>query len=142
MAERLCESCGRPLEADASRRTRMCRRVECVRRRARERVRKHRAAGRRPAGQVVELRRPDVSSGSLVDAVRETLEEAGAAGSWEGQNALLLAERLVAAERESGSAIAALAAKLESSMALALRPRPGESFVDELRRRRQQRHSG
>ena len=83
---------------------------------------------------------PAPVDGSLVDAVRESLAEVGAEDSWEGRNALLLAERLVAAERESGSAIAALAAKLESSMALALRPRPGESFVDDLRRRRQQRH--
>ena len=132
MAERSCGACGRPLEPGGSERRRLCRRDDCVRRRTREKVRKHRAGG-----QVVDFPAAD---GSLVDAVRESLAEVGAEDSWEGRNALLLAERLVAAERESGSAIAALAAKLESSMALALRPRPGESFVDDLRRRRQQRH--
>lgn len=133
MAERSCGACGRPLELGASERRRLCRRDDCVRMRTREKVRKHRAGG-----QVVDF--PAQTDGSLVDAVRESLAEVGAEDSWEGRNALLLAERLVAAERESGSAIAALSAKLESSMALALRPRPGESFVDDLRRRRQQRH--
>ena len=133
MAERSCGACARPLEPGASKQTRFCGREDCKRERLRRAQRKHRN------GEVVEFRRPEVS-GSLIDAVRESLAEAGAVDTWEGQNALLLAERLVAAERESGSAIAALAAKLESSMVLALRPRPGESFVDDLRRRRQQRH--
>lgn len=99
-------------------------------------MRKHRAGG-----QVVEFP-GGADAGSLVDAVRDALDEAGTSETWEGRNAVLLAERLVAAERESGSAIAALAAKLESSMQLALRPRPGESFGDELRKKRLERLGG
>lgn len=134
MADRVCASCGRPLEPEAGPRVRMCRREDCLRERARERVRKHRAGGR-----VVDFPSP---SRSLTDAVRAKLEEVGQADSWEGRAAVLLAERIDATERESGSAYAALVAKLESSMELALRPRPGESFADELRRRREARARG
>lgn len=140
MADRTCSACGRPLERDVSPRARMCRRDDCVRQRNREKVRKHRAGGK-----VLDFQRPAVEgpvSGGLADAVRSALTEVGQTESWEGRAALLLAERIDATERESGSAYAAMVAKLESSMELALRPRPGESFVDELRRKRQDRVRG
>lgn len=138
MADRICAACGRPLEVEASTRVRMCRREDCRRQRSRERVRKHRTGGK-----VVDF--PSVSTAttkSLTEAVRAALAEAGQVESWEGQAALLIAERIDATERESGSAYAALVAKLESSMELALRPRPGESFVDELRARKQAKMRG
>lgn len=134
MGERVCAACRRPLEVDASQRARMCRREDCRRQRSRERVRKHRSGGK-----VVDFPGGSADVGSLTEAVRAALDEVGQAGSWEGRAALLLAVRIDATERESGSAYAAMVAKLESSMELALRPRPGESFVDELRRRRQER---
>lgn len=99
-------------------------------------MRKHRG------GEVVEFPGGSAERGSLVEAVRAALDEVGQAGSWEGRAALILAERIDATERESGSAFAAMVAKLESSMALALRPRPGESFADELRRKREARARG
>lgn len=134
MADRVCSACGRPLEPEASKRRRTCRREDCLRQRNREYVRKNRG------GDVVEFR--GRSSVSLTDAVTEALSEAGALETWEGRAALLLAERIDATERESGSAYAAMVAKLESSMTLALRPRPGESFADELRRKREARARG
>lgn len=133
MAGRSCVGCGRPLEADASSRVRYCQRADCRRERARARQAKCQGQS-----NVVEL--PQHPNVSLADTVRETLGDR--IETWEGRAALLLAERIDAAEREAGSAFAALVAKLETSMELAQRPRPGESFVDELRRRRAQRASG
>lgn len=74
--------------------------------------------------------------------MRAALDEVGQADSWEGRSALILAGRIDATGQESGSGFAALVAKLESTMVLALRPRPGASFVDELRRKRQERVRG
>ena len=99
-------------------------------------MRKHRT------GEVVEFPGGSAEAGSLADAVRAALDEVGQSESWEGRAALILAERIDATGQESGSAFAALVAKLESSMVLALRPRPGESFVEELRRKRQERVRG
>lgn len=133
MAERSCVGCARPLEDGVSSRVRYCQRDDC--RRARARARQAKCQGQ---SNVVEL--PDRQSPALADTVREALGER--VETWEGRAAVLLAERIDAAEREAGSAFAALVAKLETSMELAQRPRPGESFVDELRRKRQQRASG
>lgn len=143
MADRPCTACGRPLESDAGPRRRLCRREDCERQRVRARVNKHRTT---KAATVVELHRERPTdpnpSGSLIEAVREALDEARATDTWEGRNALALAKRMEAAGSESGSAFAALSAKLESAMDRALRPRPGQSFADELRRKRQERLSG
>lgn len=137
MADRLCAACDRPLEPEARPNARMCRREDCRRERSRERKRRQ-----RNGGTVVEFPGGSGTAGSLLEAVREALDTVGQAASWEGRAALLVAERIDVTERESGSAYAALVAKLETSMALALRPRPGESFVDELRRKREERLGG
>lgn len=139
MADRECASCGRPLEADAKPRARMCRRDDCRRERGREKVRRHRA---RRGSEVIEFPGASAPVGSLADAVRQALGDVNQLESWEGCSALMLAERIDATERETGAGYAALVAKLETSMALALRPRPGESFVDDLRRRRAERLGG
>lgn len=140
MAERECSRCGRPLEPEAPKQRRLCRRDDCLRERHRDKIRRQRAAR---TGTVVEFPGAGVSAGeTLVDAVRAALDELGQSDSWEGRNALSLAERMMSAGRESGSAFAALSAKLESAMDRALRPRPGESFVDDLRRRRAERLGG
>jgi hypothetical protein len=142
MADRLCRACGRPLEPDAGPRRQVCRRKDCERQRTREKVRRHRGgASRRRAATVVEFPAP-AGRVSLTEAVRDALDEVDQTESWQGRAALILAQRIDETGNESGSAFAALVAKLETTMAQALRPRPGASFVDELRRRRQERVRG
>ena len=81
---------------------------------------------------------PVTPSGGVFAATRSELEAAGRAESALGLTALALAER-IDAKLDSGSSLAALAARLEATLATAMKGAEKSDALDELARRRAQR---
>jgi hypothetical protein len=134
--ELTCAACGEPFDAK-SRRFKFCARPECKRQRARGRKR-----GERAVGEVIDLPPPPARV-SVTSATRAQLEKVGRAETAEGQNAIVLAERLDAATYnalETGSSVAALSKQHLAALADALKDvSVNADGVDELKLRRERR---
>lgn len=142
--KRKCDSCGRAYEAK-TKRSRYCKRPECVRERERERKRK----GKKPAATVVQL--PDRSaetsdapdSATTYAAALRELREANRVDSALGQAALRLAARIDASATDSGSALAAMVRQLQQTLRAATADASVDGDpIDELRARREARQGG
>lgn len=121
---KLCEGCGKPLEAKDRRRR--FHNDAC-------RMRKNRA-------QVIPIRsKPEASRGSVETAARAELDELGATESLLGQTVLALAARIDVGN-ETGAATAALAKEMRATMTEAsVGARRVASPVDQLRQKRLER---
>lgn len=130
--QRLCESCGRPLEPEAKR-ARFCKRLDCVRDRTKKRVRAHRAAPDRDV---------DAEPLSAAEITRRALAEVDRLETPAGVNALLLARKLDVGG-DTGSAMAALSKQHLAALSEAMDGvRTAASPLDELRARREARLRG
>ena len=101
---------------------------------------------RKSRGKVVSISAPEVKhergQRTIADVVRENLERAGRADTADGIAAIYAAEML-AAGGGTMAAAAALLKELRSASAEALKgAQTEESVIDELRRRRANRHAG
>lgn len=133
--QRHCDSCGITYEAKRAN-SRFCSST-C-------RIRSHRNGGSGKAPAVVPIEsateRLPGSDGPLTASVRARLVEVDRLDSWQGQNALLIAQRLDAETTDTGSSIAALSRQLDVAMGQAL---DGVAIpndpLDELRARRERK---
>jgi len=82
------------------------------------------------------------ATGGLVAATRTELEAAGRIGSMLGQQALALAARIEASERETGASVASLSKELRAVMVEAMKGAVvAADPLDELRARRDRKRS-
>lgn len=84
----------------------------------------------------------DVEGVDVVAAVRLRLQAAGRVADVAGQQALLLAHRLMTATVDTGSSLASVSKELRAVMAEALEGAAASDPIDELRARREAKRSG
>lgn len=118
-----CEACGAPTSGTRK----FCDDLECKRERARDRKRKQR-------GQVIEF--PTDDRGSVYRTTHAELVRADRLDTPLGQAALVLAQRLDAGAKDTGSSAAAVAREFKATLEEALRDVESEAdAVDDLRGR-------